>query len=314
MSGRMLSLAAAAATSGVPVETLRTAIRRKSLEASKVSYSAKKQGRMVWAIEKSELDRFMSQSPPEPKKPWTEADHEAIRELQESCTDAQLAAYLGRPVNALVQYLWKARKRGLLDRRENAGTYRVPFRVPKTAILIAKSCAKCGKMRDASYFRQYTSGRIEGNHDAWCQICNLSEGKRNYAKLKERDPSASTNNSSVHKFLQKVTEEHADRSNMPYTMAEMDEITDVEKSTLEVALNLGRTFYAIRARRYINGVVDQRFSDVFVHNKRRKKLPDSHWTIHFPAAAKALREHFIKLGEAVPEELWEWNDTEEIAS
>lgn len=310
----LLTLTEASASSGIPANTLHVAIFQDRLKGVKGHFSPHKPGALVWAISKADLDDFARHHKPKGnRKYWTASDYEAIHDLQESCTDLQLAAYLGVSVGALRQNVTKARRRGLL-KRSRSRRNRSPFVIPASAVLLAKSCEKCGKLRDANYFRRYTTGSNVGCYDSGCHLCNVAQGKRKYKKLKEIDPQANTNTGTLHALLQRVTQEKAGRSNIPYTSAEMELIEDPGKSTLEVALELGRTFYAIRNRRYVNGVPDQRFSDVFTHRQRRAKLPDSHWVIHFPAAAQALREHFRKLGEPVPEELWEWTDEKEMAS
>ena len=101
--------------------------------------------------------------------------------------------------------------------------------------------------------------------------------------------------------MQAITLPLAARKNQQYTSDDLELISDMSKSDFEVAIESGRTLYAIKNTRGQNGF-------------RGPKYVKAHWVIQFPNALKALQKHFASLGEPVPQELWDWNDNEEMAS
>lgn len=206
------------------------------------------------------------------KNHYTEADDAALVELVGTCSDRQLSAYLGRPVSSIKDRLTTLRKRGQLDRRLRRTKVRVPFDIPSNAILVAKTCPKCGKFKAA---RHYSLNR--GNRGARQHSCTTCGGGHqagiDWVKL-----------------MQKITSDQASKRRDPYTDTDMELISDRSKSSVEVALTIGRSYYAIETRRKIMGITTPR-------------KPTEEWFIHFPNAVKALQEHFIRLG--VPDDQWD---------
>lgn len=232
-----------------------------------------------------------------PGKPWDDADLEALYELAPTCTYPQIALYLGRSVKSIEHKIAKLRRAGAWDHSVarsgsgSCGARRSPFVIPGNAILVAKTCPKCGKLRGASCwrFRRRPSG-IEWRTE--CNIC-ANAGKQRSPEAVARQQARAR---ALDDAVQQVTVEHADRSGEVYTSADMQVAADVERSDFEVAITLGRTLYAVRSLRHKLQV-----------KRPRRKLDDSGWLIRFPNAMVALREHYRVLG-VVPESEWEWSN------
>lgn len=196
---------------------------------------------------------------------WTEAEDLALVELAGTCTNRQLAAYVDRKEQTVNQRLVLLRKRGLLssDRRSPNMS---PFKMSTGCILLARTCLKCGKFKGAKHF-----SRRSGFYRPECNNC--LGGKTNRAKV-----------------LQDMTVDQATKGGQPYTLRELEIISDIEKPAVSVALELNRTYMAIRSVRKVIGVTV-------------KRKPVEYWLMNFPNAAKALQEHFIRLG--VPDDQWD---------
>lgn len=98
-----------------------------------------------------------------------------------------------------------------------------------------------------------------------------------------------------YKARQATTVDTAHRAGQPYTDADIAVAEDMSKSNFQVAVELGRTLFAIGILRHKMGVNPRKSSDA------------GNWIIDFPNAMKALQEHYRELG-VVPESEWEWND------
>lgn len=212
---------------------------------------------------------------------WTEADDCALMELRDSCSLEQVAAYLGRPVGGVIQRQTKLRRKGMEigDGRK----HRNPFHIPRGASLLGKTCPSCGLFRDASHFAYQ---KINRAHASKCRSCTKNATIERYGKYRR---SANT------ELLQEITFAQASNEKMRYTSDELVTLKDLSKSDFEVALTLGRSFYAIQNKRSKSGLL---------HKKPRQDKGE--WMIQFPEAQLVLQDHFKNLGRAVPEELWEW--------
>lgn len=95
--------------------------------------------------------------------------------------------------------------------------------------------------------------------------------------------------------LQELSRERAHRHGEEWTSEEMVALEDTTKSSIELALILGRTITAVHSRRAEVGI-------------RVRPTPDSsEWLIDLTPQNAAEREVFRELG-AVPESEWEWNE------
>jgi hypothetical protein len=190
----------------------------------------------------------------------------------------EAARRLGRSEGGILSAIARGRlERGQLNKNWN------PFHCPATGIWIGKTCPDCGKFRGADSFGMNTGGK-SGKRAIYtrCRFCVTRLDQKGRAKLH-----------------QAMTLAQAHKKGDRYTDSDIEVVMDRTKSTVQVALELGRTYAAISALRS-----KLRFNPI--DRSRRKKL---HWVINFPAAQKVLEDHFAALGRAVPESEWEWNDS-----
>jgi hypothetical protein len=104
-----------------------------------------------------------------------------------------------------------------------------------------------------------------------------------------------------HDLLNEVTHASATNIGKSYTADEDSVVKDTSLHPFEIALQLGRTYDGIKYRRGVLGVT--------VRAPYARRSDDTaRWIIQFPNAMAALREHFVKLGGPVPEDLWDWNE------
>lgn len=280
----MLTTAEAAKLAQMPRVTIQKAVKRGALAAKR----GRVNGRHVYLIDEDDLLDFKNTSYcPDKGDRWSEADEAALIELADTCTARQIAEYLGRSEVAVTLKTTKFRRQGLMERTPGLiGRGKLPFCLPVGAILVARSCLRCGKLRDASQFRSQSDNRyrLKGlRYDHECRWClnnrRREDGPQRRAKTKR---------------LQDITLENATKRGQPYSDDEVRQILDPERSEFELALTLGRTYYAILGRRSDHG---------FNPRPVKPSVVKSHWLIHFPNAAKALQEHFIRLG--VPDDQWD---------
>lgn len=238
--------------------------KRKDVEAWRKTLSVKRAGRKYRA--------------------WSEDEIEAALELRPTCTAAQVGEYLGRPEKGVFQIWFR-----YADTAFNPMTMRrIPFHVPRAAILIAKSCVGCGKLRDARYYRPVPDG-----WNPRCVIC-VRKSKQGYK--------CDTDRTRDIELLQEITLEQAFNEHRRYTPGEWDVLKDKEINEVEAAFKLNRSYLAVVAQRTKLGMYG---------SLPRLNLGDSHWVIDFPNAMKALQQHFIAIGKPVPEQDWDWNNTME---
>lgn len=285
---KMLSVQDAATRLGITPKGVTYHCRKGTLKGARVDTYRGPQP-FKWVVEEASVEAFLARG--RRSELWNEADVEALLELarSQSCTDAQIAAYLGTSEARVTDKLKTLRRQGarLPNRR---GQRFNPFEVPASSILLAKTCPTCGKLRDASCFCRPPS--LNGNYFHMCKVCQADKQRaRGQDKPTDR---------TQERALQAITLPLATRKSQQYTSADLELISDMSKSDFEVAIESGRTLYAIKNTRGQNGF-------------RGPKYTKAHWVIQFPNALKALQKHFRELGQAVPEELWEWND-EEMAS
>jgi len=114
-----------------------------------------------------------------------------------------------------------------------------------TRTILAKTCTKCGLFLSAQWFRRKPNKR-------WftkCRKCESSEqsAREQYSKMPyEKNTYA--------KQFQDITKEFADRQGETLTPEDLHVIKTPGMSTLEKALFLGRTYYAIHTAEVKNKV------------------------------------------------------------
>lgn len=276
MSDRILTTAEAAELTGIGRSKLLGCIASGALPASDTGVAAAA-GRPRYLIKKADLDAFLgTYQPIIDRKPWAEEDLAALKELvRDKCTGPQIAAYLGRTYGSVHQQVFRMKQAGeQFDSYSRRGMRLVPFYMPKGAILVARTCRDCGELRDGRLYPR-------ANSTGCCYICR--RGKPG-------------NHNVIRAAKQEITLAQASNSHQPYTDDEIEEISDPERSPLELALKLHRTYQAICGVRERLRLIDK-------PQREYRKHRNSRWIIHFPNAAKALQEHFIRLG--VPDDGWD---------
>jgi hypothetical protein len=226
---------------------------------------------------------------------WSDADDAALLELKASCTDAQLATYLERTVAAVKSRLKRLYENDLAERRNPQSL--LPFQCPVTGIWVAKTCPYCGKLRDASQYtfkanRQGKRYPLTGFHS-----CGLAALRARGLDRRPKTERKRLRDATLRKKLQDVTRDHASKWHQEYTDTDLETLMDKDKSSFQVALELGRTYAGVSSKRSGMG---------FRRDRSRKEY--GHWIIHFPEAMQALQERFRQIGEPVPEVMWDWND------
>lgn len=277
----MLTTKEAAEVTGIVKFTLLDAIRAGRLRATRTPCG----GGYTYLIAPSDLGDYLAGYRKLHIEQWDEADELALVELYGTASLPQVAKYLRRTHSSVKNKVRKMLRDGrLVYHGKNSPLDYLGFLMPRRAILLAKTCLKCGKLRDASYYTRMASA----NTTSECLLCRRQiERKRRGGKS---DP--------VTCAEQKASLQLAKNLGRPYTQAEVKSIMDPSKSVFELAIELGRSVYAITGKRHRMG---------FNPKGPRRELPDSQWQIRFPNAMKALREQYRALG-VVPESEWDWND------
>lgn len=277
----------AASTYGVSRDTLMRAVRAGKIESIEKYPGAPKLGLLLnvtdvenWCETKRTITLF------------TDADVAALMELAPSCSWEQVGAYLGKSAGVCKNKAAELRRKGFEVAKLPGSAYQLPFNVPATGILLAKTCSTCGIFRDRSQFRK-GNGRKGLNGYPECYLC---ASKRN-----SRSESGMRNRSNL-KALNDATRKEAINLRKPYTQADDEILRDTSISSLEAALTLGRTYQGIRTRR---GVLGVRISG---REYIKRADPQAVWVIRFPNAMLVLQEHFKSIGRPVPQSEWEWDE------
>lgn len=147
-------------------------------------------------------------------------------------TAAQIGRHLGRTPQSISAMRQKLRDMGA------AGVSLTTSKSPNSVAgrtLVAKTCARCGLLLDASWFTSRGTKRV-GHYAPHCRKCMVSKRTKaassRYAKrFSDR--------------LQAVTLETATNRRKEWTNSEMEVLSDLTKTNFEKALALGRTYYAV---------------------------------------------------------------------
>lgn len=264
---------------------------RKARDSGKLAGVAvgKYRGRTVFHFKRKDVERWRktldAKRAGSTHRAWSQDEIAAALELRSTCTASQVGEYLNRPKRGVFMIWFK-----YADTSSNPiRMKRIPFQVPSSAILLAKTCVKCGKLRDARYYRKVPDGL-----SAQCIVCH-----RVARRGQERPDTEHERNMQL---AQEITLEQAFNEHKRYTDDERVLIKDASLNEIEVAFKLNRSYQAI---------VTQRTNMGMYSSRPRLGLTDSHWSISFPNAMKALQQHFVSIGKPVPESLWDWNNTME---
>lgn len=232
----------------------------------------------AYRISADSLTRWSNRSPRPEVQPWTEADTAALADLYRSqqCTLPQIAAYLGRSESSVQS---KASKLELPALSKNL----VPWRIPASAVIIARSCTTCGEMRDADQFSR-RAGR--------CKRCVSS------SQLERRRGQAYP---LALRKLYEVTKARAVNDGMPYTEADLGVLRDLSVGPLDAAFTLGRSLYAVQTKRNAIGATARPRGG---YESDRPCL----WRLDIAIGEREVADYFRQIGEPVPESMWDWTD------
>lgn len=231
-------------------------------------------------------------------RPFSDADIAALLELGPTCTWEQVGAYIGRSAGTCKEKARQLRRDGItVDKLAGRGMH-MPWKVPSSGVLVAKTCPKCGLFRDAAQFGPRTNNA--SNYYPACRKCRNEKFVQSdrYRRMQENQ-----------ELLDEVTRAEAVNLGKPYTAADDVIVRDTSISTFDAALQIGRTYSGIKYRREVLGIE-------LGPKRPRIAGKDSHWVLNFPNAAAALQDHFKRLGLSAPEAvLGEWPDwADEVAS
>lgn len=282
-----ITLQAAAARFGAHEATIRRAVKSGVLTAFERIPGFRNGGLLVDTAEVASWVKGLKRD-----RPWTDADVAALIELAPTCTWKQIGAYLGRSAGTCSEKARQLRADGYALAHRPVGRANLPFSVPESAVLIAKTCLRCGEIRDAIQFAKNNGGGRF--YDSQCRACRVKE-------CTERRSAGRWSPGQSKDALNAITLPGAVNKGMPYTESDDRLIRDESLPAVEVALRLGRTYLGVRSRRAVLGVVTRGPN---VINRK------SQWALDFPNAAEALRAHFRGLGQPVPEEMWSWANDE----
>lgn len=170
---------------------------------------------------------------------WTANEDALIRDLGPNLTAKQMERHLpGRTWQAISD---RRRKLGV-SARFNADPRRIGSRP-----LIAKSCYECGLLLQADWFAFYPSRRTWSQR---CKKCDSAYTQRQPGNRAYIARSSGDRDNAAKKWLreaQSYTMERATRNGQEYTDADMEVLSNPDLTTIDKALALGRTYFAIRS-------------------------------------------------------------------
>lgn len=282
----LLTTAEAARLAGVKLTTVHQACISGALRSTQEAG-----GRRRRIIRRRDFVRWRAEAAtrgPRTRTGWTEADIAAMLELSSTCSATQLARYLGKTEKAI----HNARRKYQDQLPVPAERNRLPWRIPSTGVLIAKTCTKCGEVRDAHYFAKKRK-RQWSYHDSHCARCR-NQYRRDKGYRYPECPSVIN-----HELLQDATRPQASNERKRYTSDERALLADMTLGELEIAYKLNRTYGAIVHQRREMGLYPQ-----------RQRLTESQWLLKLAAANLSDLERFRNLADVTaPEALYgEWPD------
>ncbi len=121
-----------------------------------------------------------------------------------------------------------------------------PNFVPRTGVLLAKSCIDCNRFLGAKHF--WVSERATGKRFQACNTCMLKRvSPENYKKQQKWA-------ADFYKHCQQLTKQKAVNQSKRWELEDMRTLADKELSNLDAALQLGRTYASVCAMRRRLGI------------------------------------------------------------
>lgn len=207
---------------------------------------------------------------------WTEEEYDVLR-VTRHLSAWQIADILpGRTPGGV------KRARQQLEKREpwlNFGDYatrnKSANRIGRRP-LVAKTCTKCGELRDGSAYYFDEKDRVWFSN---CKFCHMRLRKPQLPKTTSREQRAG--HLRKRQEMNALTLPTATRHGMEWTDADMPVLSNPDLTDVEKALMLRRTYFATAARRRVTGLVSKRIRSI-------GDPDDCKWYIDAPKA-EALR-------------------------
>lgn len=281
-----LTVAQAMRLSGLGKTAIGNACRSRAVRCEKVPSGPKNVP--AYLIDAASFAEWLGARSGPARTEWSPADEAALLELyREGVPLKQAAAYLGRPSTSVQSKARALRRRG--EHVPALSKHAVPWLVPATGVLVARSCIACGEVRDAHQFPSRGGRNASGHRNFRCNRCANSQNKANrgrhtYPAVMER--------------LNEVTRARAVNHGKPWSEPEVRVLRDTGKSTLEVAIELGRSLYAVQHKRVLVGA-----TLTPARGQRRPQVPAA-WRIDTAVEARAMGEVLAQLGITAPEALY----------
>lgn len=223
------------------------------------------------------------------RAPWSPEQDAIACDPQLSATEA--AAKLGRPVGSI-----NARRSKL---GASVGSkYRNDPTCIKDRTLIAKSCAKCGLLLPASYYRRRAG---DGRWTSHCRFCT-SDHHSHWHANRGKDETDKWDGV-YYKAAQRATSAVATRNAEPYTERDEAILSDGALTNLQKALRLGRTYAGIASACRDRGYRSSRWLGEPSLEQWRIDNPNADRIDEITAS---LKQEFEAAGAPFP--TWDWDD------
>lgn len=172
---------------------------------------------------------------------WDPKEDDLIRKMIGRAPAREIANQLGRPLDATKHRIYKL---GLRLGKENSGGWGYSPRSVGNRTLVAKTCKRCGILRDASEF-----GRDVSQNGTWkpqCIHCNATERSKRPKPDGGLQDKRTHQSAVIHLMRQRDSEILADRKGFPYLEADLKVLSNPNLYLWEKAKSTGRTVSGVR--------------------------------------------------------------------
>lgn len=184
---------------------------------------------------------------------WTDYEIDFVIENLGKMKTERMAGHLNRTLASVDVEIKRLRRNGVvLIKRTSAPLD--PWIIAGRP-LIAKTCSDCGLFLSAEWFPEHKTKA--GHRDGWSSHCKKCRKTRKYAGESAKEKWAAVN----HEYLAKVqayTLERAENHGDEWTSADIEVLADPSKTVLEKALELKRTYHAVKDAQSKHGFAAKR--------------------------------------------------------
>lgn len=205
---------------------------------------------------------------------WSEDEDEFLRNAP-NMTAEQIARQLGRSREAVTL------RRHKIGCAPGTSQHAKPWVVDDRRLL-AKTCPECGLLLGAEWFGRISFRVNNGAGERWgtyCSQCRQQKPAQKNRTYSKRQKKANSRRAvATHQRLQALTVPQATRGGQEWTERDFDVLADPNRTLLEKALTLKRTYIAVSRQAYTRGF------------KSKVGLGDVSlgvWRILFPNATKS---------------------------